>query len=808
MVLIDKKYDASSITILEGLEAVRKRPGMYIGNVDDGSGLHHMVYEVLDNSIDEALAGYCNKISVIIHINGSITVKDNGRGIPIDMHESGVPACEVIMCKLHAGGKFDQNSYKISGGLHGVGVSVVNALSKSLVLTIYRNKGVFIQEFSRGKKKTKLKKVNQTEVTGTEICFLADKNIFTSINYYFNQLSVRLREQAFLNKGIQIKLIDERNNKKSDFYFKNGIKEFVQYLNKKNSILHSFPIYIFFQEDKIEDNKLITIEIALQWSNVYQENVYCFTNNIKNIEGGTHLAGFRSGLTRAMNNYIMKMLNGKNAFKSNISGEDIREGLTAVIAIKLPDPKFNSQTKGKLVSSEVKKIVERVVFDKILEWLIENPVEAKFICQKIIDAAKAREAARKAREITRKKGLLDNVGLPGKLADCQSKNPEMSEIFIVEGDSAGGSAKSGRDRKYQAILPLKGKILNVEKAKYDKILSSQDIVTLITALGAGFGPDNFNYRKIRYHKIILMTDADIDGSHIRTLLLTFFFRQMKELVLKGYLFIAQPPLYRIQKGKKEQYFKNKSSLEKFLINSLFKKIIVYDCKGIVDLALLKRSFFNFLKYYRILNSISQKVGDSDVFDAIIRFINLDNKKKSYLKNVKWINKINIFLKKRLVLVVKYKLINEKSKDKNIIAIFVTIKNGCKIETILTKSMFLSKQFKELFKIYNSMKELKDAPFVIRGKSDFKAYNVDDLFKKLNVLANKGQDIQRYKGLGEMNPDQLWKTTMDPEKRTLLRVVVEDYLEADEVFSDLMGSEVEPRKVFLKKVDCDMDQLDI
>lgn len=800
-------YDASSIKVLEGLSAVRKRPGMYIGDTDDGSGLHHMVYEVVDNAVDEALAGYCDQVDVIIQEDSWVSVSDNGRGIPVGMHESGRPACEVIMCVLHAGGKFDQNSYKVSGGLHGVGVSVVNALSEELILEICRDGFRHQQRFSRGDPVSGLEKLEATDKTGTKISFKPDNQIFNNIEFHFDVLSARLREQAFLNKGLKVNILDERNGKSHNFFFENGISEFVQHLNKSSTPLHKEPIYISGEKALSEQNgAMCQVDIALQWNSSYQERMYCFTNNIKNNDGGTHLAGFRAGLTRSVSNYIYRQfekLVGKGALKS----EDVREGLTAVLSVKLPDPKFSSQTKDKLVSSDVKAVVESLISDYLSSWLEENPSEAKSICQKVIDASRAREAARKARELTRRKGVLDGMGLPGKLADCQEKDPKLAEVFIVEGQSAGGSAKNGRDRKYQAILPLRGKILNVEKARFDKMLSSQEITTLITALGCGIGPEEFDASKVRYHKIVLMTDADVDGSHIRTLLLTFFYRQMRELIERGYLYIAQPPLFKVQKGKKEIYLKDNLALEKYLVSQSLSQSVLTAKGQPVEQELASKSLESFYIYRQNLSKLKKRF-EEEIIDALLRAEKLDQTNIFELEAEELKARLEKYLlvKKSLILPISVEK-HESEEEKSFV--IGSQKDGSTIQDKITESFMRSVEVKELLKALLGFKPLGEGPFaLIKNGVEHKFELFDELADFVEASSRKGLNIQRYKGLGEMNPSQLWETTMDPTVRTLLQVDIEDVVEADEAFSDLMGDEVEPRKLFIEKVSLDNFEIDI
>jgi len=806
------EYGASSIKALENREAVRHRPGMYIGDTDDGTGLHHMVYEVVDNSVDEALAGHCDKVTVILHHDGSVTVGDNGRGIPVEMHETGRPTCEVILCVLHAGGKFDQNAYKVSGGLHGVGVSVVNFLSKKLTLEVKRGGTHYRQEYAAGEPVSEVIEVGPTDEKGTSIRFLPDDTIFSDVEFHFDILAQRLREQAFLNKGVRIHIEDERRDKKHEFYYEDGIKEFVQHLNKSRTALNPEPIYIQGSRPMGEGPAECHMDIAIQWNDSYQETVYCFTNNIKNPDGGTHLAGFRTALTRTVNGYLQREF-AKQIGKTNIGGEDMREGLCAVISVKLPDPKFSSQTKHKLVSSDVKGCVESVVQDRLSDWFAENPNWAKQVCGKVLEAARAREAARKARELTRRKGVLDGMGLPGKLADCQEKDPAVSEIYIVEGDSAGGSAKSGRDRRFQAILPLRGKILNVEKARFDKMLSSQEITTLITALGTGIGPDEFNAQKARYHKIILMTDADVDGSHIRTLLLTFFYRQMRDLVERGYLYIAQPPLYKVARGKKETYLKDDAALEKHLIDLAIAAASVQSQDGDVDSSVLRNAGLGYYAYKRLLARLAQRY-EKRVLDALVRGVEMDvdNFDSLDLDDVKakLAEHFAVFSPEVLPFTVETK-VPENGDDSVGTQLLITIThNGAPIVTVVDKGVLAGADYRELVRLNERMKSAGHAPYKLVKKNGNieDLATIDALIQKLDDDARKGLTVQRYKGLGEMNPEQLWETTMDPENRSLLQVRVEDAVEADEVFSDLMGDEVEPRRLFIERTALDTVNLDI
>jgi DNA gyrase subunit B len=791
-------YTAEDIKVLKGLDAVRKRPGMYIGDTDDITGLHHMVYEVVDNAIDEALAGYANKVLVTIHTDNSVTVEDNGRGIPVDLHkEENRSAAEVIMTELHAGGKFDNNSYKVSGGLHGVGVSVVNFLSEWLELEIHRDDYIWRQRYEGGVPKHPIVRGEKTTQRGTRVTFKADPAIFSVTEMNFETLSQRLRELAFLNSGVFIAISDDRTEKKHEFCYQGGIVSFVKDLNKNKVPLHEDPIFI--RDEKDGEG----VEIALQWNEGYTENLYCFTNTIKNLDGGTHLVGFKAALTRTMNKYI-EASGILQKLKLSLEGDDIREGLSAVISVKIRDPKFSSQTKDKLVSSHVKTWVEQVVGERLGEFLEENPKEVRRIVDKVIEAARAREAARKARDLTRRKGALDSASLPGKLADCQERDPRFCEIYFVEGDSAGGSAKQGRDRRYQAILPLKGKILNVERARLDKMLSSEEIRLMITALGTGIGAGDFDIAKLRYHKIIIMTDADVDGSHIRTLILTFFFRYMREIIDRGYLFIAQPPLFKVTQNKKDTYIKDEGELSRFLLTRVSENVEItpqagLSLKGEALVNMLQR-MEEYLSHARKLQSRGiprealdvlfaegfvdrSAMGDPDKLDALVKALTVHG-----------------FEHVRL-------MTDEETETPTVH--FSVGGNGTGKKVVINSEVLSTYEYRQMAKSYEQLSAFGLPPYTLKHNDNSDVViTVDDLIERIYDLAKKGLAISRYKGLGEMNPEQLWETTMDPERRRLLQVKIEDGVGAEELFTVLMGDQVEPRRVFIQDNALEVKNLDI
>ena len=814
-----EQYGASSIQILEGLEAVRKRPGMYIGDTSDGTGLHHLVFEVLDNSIDEALAGYCTEITVVIQTDNSISIVDNGRGVPTgvkfdDKHDPKRSAAEIVMTELHAGGKFDQNSYKVSGGLHGVGVSCVNALSKWLKLTIRRDGKVHYMEFARGVIQNRnleqahgvaispISVTGDTEKTGTEVHFLADETIFGKVEFHYEILVKRIRELSFLNNGVHIRLIDQRSGQEEDFAYSGGVKGFVEYINQTKSVLH--PNIFYAEGNRPSDlGGQITAEVSMQWNDSFSEQVLCFTNNIPQRDGGTHLTGLRAAMTRVINKYIDEHEVAKKA-KVEISGDDMREGLTCVLSVKVPEPKFSSQTKDKLVSSEVRGPVEEIVAEALSAYLQERPADAKILCGKIVDAARAREAARKARDMTRRKGVLDGLGLPGKLADCQEKNPEKSELFIVEGDSAGGSAKQGRDRRFQAILPLKGKILNVEKARFDKMLASQEVVTLITVLGTGIGIEEYKADKLRYHRIIIMTDADVDGSHIRTLLLTFFYRQMPELIERGHIYIAQPPLYKVKFGKNEQYIKDDSELNQLLLKIALESASIQTPSGeLIQGPALDELARNYQVIQAVVDRLSRTM-DEDALRAIAAGIplNLDTEAAAQESA----ERLRVALKESLdslalapeVIVQKedrterFRLLLSRRIHGNLklSAISSDFIHGDDYQSLTAAARALSGKVLPGSRVRRGDPEKSQKEQLV---ADFRA-----AFAWLLSEAERVVSRQRYKGLGEMNPQQLWETTMDTTTRTLLRVQIEDAIVADQVFTTLMGDEVDPRRAFIEK----------
>jgi DNA gyrase subunit B len=806
-------YTAENIRVLKGLEAVRTRPGMYIGDTDDASGLHHMVFEVVDNSIDEAQAGYCSVVDVTIHSDNSVTVEDDGRGIPVDIHkEEGRSAAEVIMTELHSGGKFDKNSYKVSGGLHGVGVSVVNALSDVLELEIKRDGQVWFQTYRKGVPEEPIKPIGKTDRTGTKVRFWPDPEIFAILEFHYETLAQRLREQSFLNRGVHIRLRDERTDKSAEFAYAGGISSFVEHLNRNKQPLHETPIYLADTRD--DGTGAETIEVALQWNDGYQELIYSFTNTINNRDGGTHLQGFKAALTRTVNAYAQASGLAK-ALKESLTGDDIREGLTAVVSVRIKDPKFSSQTKDKLVSSDIKGWVEQVVNDRLATFLEENPREARRIVEKCVEAAHAREAARKARDLTRRKGALDGMNLPGKLADCSERNPEMAELFLVEGDSAGGSAKQGRDRRFQAVLPLKGKILNVERARFDKMLSSDEIKTMIIALGTGIGKDDFDVAKLRYHKLIIMCDADVDGSHIRTLILTFFYRQMEEIIRRGYLYIAQPPLYKVTHGKSETYLKDDREYQAYLVERIkdaWELEIGHAANGNgngdgTGGRLTGARLAHFLEKIEVFRqNMDRLVSRGFPAEALRIALRGEIRDKASLSDPARLEAVAQKIEEAGFRNVQ---IGQDEEHSTSFIRFTSRRDGVDRESRIDWHLLTSGEYRSLVNNQIGLEALNATHFtLVKGEQTSVHESLDEALDKLYDGAKKGISIQRYKGLGEMNPAQLWETTMDPTKRRLLRVQIEDDVEADQIFTVLMGDEVEPRRDFIQANALEVRNLDV